>query len=205
MNIGEKISELRSAQNMSQQTLAALVGVNSAKVISNYEVGKNRPDYETLIAMCKVFHVSPNYFMDWTDSTEDELTADELALVQAYRELDDIGTDVVKAVLASQVERCQKTTLAEKMDITAQPVTEEIFLRKEDAGYERMKERIEELRELKKKAPISVDMLHSFLLYRGYNHRISILDLLRVFKGKKVPSQRLFEDIMEIMEASMRI
>ena len=52
MTIGEKLKIKREAANMSQKTLADKIGVNSAMIISNWELNKSTPDTDKLIKIC---------------------------------------------------------------------------------------------------------------------------------------------------------
>ena len=52
-----KIKHLRQQNNLSQSELAKIIGV-SQKSISDYEIGKTQPDYETLIKLADYFHTT---------------------------------------------------------------------------------------------------------------------------------------------------
>ncbi len=57
MNIGEKLYELRTEKNMSQETLAELVGV-SRQSVSKWETGQSVPDLDKLFRLCDVYGVT---------------------------------------------------------------------------------------------------------------------------------------------------
>ena len=54
---GERLRELRMRADMSQETVAVLLGA-SAQAVSKWENGKNYPDIPSLISLASLFHVS---------------------------------------------------------------------------------------------------------------------------------------------------
>ena len=63
----ERLNQLRTQKNLSQQTLADYLGVSRWSV-HNYESGKNRPDYEGLIKLADYFEVSLDYLTGRSDT-----------------------------------------------------------------------------------------------------------------------------------------
>lgn len=57
MTIGEKLYELRTGKNMSQETLAELVGV-SRQSVSKWETDQSVPELEKLFRLCDVYGVT---------------------------------------------------------------------------------------------------------------------------------------------------
>ena len=55
--VGLFIAKLRKEKNMTQQDLADLIPV-SREAISKWELGKNRPDIDTLMKICNIFNIS---------------------------------------------------------------------------------------------------------------------------------------------------
>ncbi len=64
---GAKIRSLRENLELSQQEVSEKIGCSS-KVLSNYELGKREPDFETLIKLCDFFNVTADYLLDRTDN-----------------------------------------------------------------------------------------------------------------------------------------
>lgn len=90
-----KITQERKKLGLSQEALAARVGV-SQKSISKYERGTRRPTYETLTAMAAVFNVSLDYLLSNSNekqaNTASALSAD--GYYQKYQErLSSVLTD----------------------------------------------------------------------------------------------------------------
>ena len=57
MNLGEKISDLRKREGISQEKLAELIGV-SRQAVTKWENGNANPDTENLIRLSEIFNVS---------------------------------------------------------------------------------------------------------------------------------------------------
>ena len=62
----ERLKSLRQEKNMLQQDLAEHLKV-SKSTISGWEVGRNQPDYDTLIELSIFFGVSVDYLLGNTD------------------------------------------------------------------------------------------------------------------------------------------
>lgn len=62
MNIGEKIQQLRKANNLSQEQLAAQLEV-SRQAISKWELNESTPDTDKIIQISRIFSVSTDYLL----------------------------------------------------------------------------------------------------------------------------------------------
>lgn len=62
LNIGEKITQLRKQQSLSQSELANKVGA-SRTIIGNYERNANMPSIDMLLKLAKVFNVSVDFLI----------------------------------------------------------------------------------------------------------------------------------------------
>lgn len=60
--VRNRLKELRKKHNMTQQALADALGV-SPSTVGMYEQGRREPDNSTLTAICRLFHVSSDYFL----------------------------------------------------------------------------------------------------------------------------------------------
>lgn len=63
VNFGEKLKKLRTGQNLTQQQLATLLGVQKS-VVSYYESGERSPSTDVLIKLASVFHTTVDYLLD---------------------------------------------------------------------------------------------------------------------------------------------
>lgn len=86
--IGSRIRKYREENNLSQKQLAEKIGVSNSRV-SNWEQGLNRPDADTLAAICVALDVSPSLLLG-IQVTGDELTEQERKVLKAYREKEDV-------------------------------------------------------------------------------------------------------------------
>lgn len=103
--LGKRIKYLRETNRISQIEFAKKIGVSNA-VLSRYESGDRRPDYDTLQLIADFFEVSTDYLLGRTDipthSTEDQDEADFHAfanspeLQEFYKELPVSNEDAVK-------------------------------------------------------------------------------------------------------------
>lgn len=82
LNIGERITQLRKQQNLSQDELAKKAEV-SRTIIGNYERNANTPSIEVLIKLAKVFNVSVDYIIG-----EGELAALDKDLLKRMEDIE---------------------------------------------------------------------------------------------------------------------
>lgn len=73
----ERLKELRTEFNISQQQLADVIGV-SQQSINKYENHNVEPDIETLKAMADYFNVSIDYLVGYEKETKDSENSAEL-------------------------------------------------------------------------------------------------------------------------------
>ena len=101
--IGKILREARLAQNLNQEELAKLLGVNN-RCISTWETGTAKPDCLTLIRLCEALKISPNYLLGFATDFNPP-SANELSLLRKYREIDSFGQNAVQAVLNAEYDR----------------------------------------------------------------------------------------------------
>ena len=73
MNIGKRIAELRTTNDISQQALADLLFV-SRDLVSKWENGMRRPDYQTIERIAEVFRISVDSLIEKKDLIFEELS-----------------------------------------------------------------------------------------------------------------------------------
>lgn len=73
--IGERLSELRKKNNLSQTSVAERISVSSA-LISAYEKGERNPSIEKLILLADIYHVTTDYILGRTQPTEANILLD---------------------------------------------------------------------------------------------------------------------------------
>ncbi|KZK07229.1 helix-turn-helix domain-containing protein [Lactococcus sp.] len=80
---GDKLRALRMEKNLTQNDLAARLGIVGASV-SSYEKSKQYPSVEVLIQLCQIFDVSADYLLGLSDDKNfntSTLTDEQLQIV----------------------------------------------------------------------------------------------------------------------------
>lgn len=75
MNIGNRIAFLRDQRNLTQEELAAALGISRA-ALSHYEKNRREPDTETLTKVADLFQVSLDYLVGRTNEATVSLDSD---------------------------------------------------------------------------------------------------------------------------------
>jgi len=63
INLGSKLKELRTAENLTQAQLSEKLNISRANY-TRYETNASRPDYETLIAIADFYEISLDELFD---------------------------------------------------------------------------------------------------------------------------------------------
>jgi transcriptional regulator with XRE-family HTH domain len=87
LNIGERITQLRKQNNLSQSDLADRIEV-SRTIIGNYERNTNSPGIEVLIKMAKAFNVSLDYLIG-----DGEFSSYDKDLLKRIEDIEKLDTD----------------------------------------------------------------------------------------------------------------
>ncbi|GHU60653.1 hypothetical protein AGMMS49975_29720 [Clostridia bacterium] len=97
MQIGERIQQLRKAQNFTQKQVAEAVNVQTNS-LQQFEYGKLKPSLDTLIKIADFFGVSLDYLAGRADNDNTikiektgSLTQEEKRLLEDYRKLGKIN------------------------------------------------------------------------------------------------------------------
>lgn len=101
MTFGKQLRIARIAKNLTQKQLADLIAAKHNS-ISNWENDLNRPDPDTIEAICRVLDITPNYLLG---AKPDDFSPEEKLLVNKYKELDDFGRQTVNIVIERELER----------------------------------------------------------------------------------------------------
>ncbi len=101
MSLAEKIQELRTSHNMSQECLAELLGV-SRQAVSKWETGQSKPGTDHLIHLAELFQISPKDLAapDMTVSLLLFLAAFSAALYTRFQGFSDITVFLCAAASA---------------------------------------------------------------------------------------------------------
>ena len=74
-NMLTNIRKERLERGLSIQAVASTIGVHP-NAVSRWETGKAEPTSSNLIALCKLYDVSPEYLLDMTDERHAAIVAD---------------------------------------------------------------------------------------------------------------------------------
>lgn len=104
-SLGHRIKNLRERNNISQIDFAKKIGVSNT-VLSRYETGDRKPDYDTLQLIADFFEVSTDYLLGRTDilaltpqdkdEAEFQAFANNPALSVFYKELPESDEEAVE-------------------------------------------------------------------------------------------------------------
>ncbi|MDT2848242.1 helix-turn-helix transcriptional regulator [Vagococcus carniphilus] len=75
MEISKKIKEFRKSNNLTQKELGQILNV-SDKTISSWEVGRNYPDLETIVAISDLFEISLDELLRGDKEMLEQITED---------------------------------------------------------------------------------------------------------------------------------
>lgn len=98
---GNIIRQQRQIKNISQQELANVLGVGRT-AIANWENGTARPDFETILLLCKTLDISVGVLFGEVD--ENILTNTEREHIHLLRQLDPYHQNSVAALMRSLIE-----------------------------------------------------------------------------------------------------
>lgn len=106
-----RIKEARIAANLTQEQLAARLGVKGA-TLSGYETGSHDPKSNTLIKIARICGTTVDYLLGLDSSnvtnlpaTDPALSPEALTVAHDYEGLDDFGKKAVRSVLDVEGER----------------------------------------------------------------------------------------------------
>lgn len=87
--IAKRIQHRRRELNLTQEELAAIMGVDT-KNVSRYENGENKPSAERLADLANALNTTPNWLLGFND---DDLQSDERLMLDLYRSKDNAHKD----------------------------------------------------------------------------------------------------------------
>ena len=104
MSLNDRIKEARLSKNLTQEQLAALIGV-AKTTVTGYEKGTSQPSIETLAKIMEALEIDANYL--WQDETDFNFTVSykEMNSIKKYRNLDVHGKELVTLILDKEYER----------------------------------------------------------------------------------------------------
>lgn len=98
---GERLKELRTKRNLSQQELSEILNIGRS-TLANYEQGKREPNFETLELFADYFNVDMNFLIGWEESQNTFINDDanikylkeigEENLIELYKKVKEEGS-----------------------------------------------------------------------------------------------------------------
>lgn len=62
----QRLKELREERGLSKRELSRIIGLNH-RAVSQYELGKTEPNYQTLKKLCDYFGITADYLLGFSD------------------------------------------------------------------------------------------------------------------------------------------
>ena len=117
---GERLKELRKKNGYTQVSLASELGVSKG-TIAMWEVGKRKPDFETLCNLSEFFDVRTDYILGQSDDDSSiTLTIENInqlgawktekrlkELFELYLSIDTYGKSNIENLIRSEANRCK--------------------------------------------------------------------------------------------------
>lgn len=113
----ERLKEIRNGAGMTQVQLAEALGVSKGTV-AMWEIGKRKPDYETLNALSGIFDKRIDYILGYSnDSSSAQLSEEQINQLGAWAVEDDAEEEFMDIMALDEYGRMavHKLVKAEKM------------------------------------------------------------------------------------------
>lgn len=127
-----RIKEARERVGLTQKELANILGVKST-TFNGYETGSHDPKSDLLKQIATQCNTTVDYLLSLTDDPlpkhKIDVTFEEYAHIEKYRELDTHGKNIVDFVIAEELKRNVSATHKEPLQFpkeTAEPEQEEV-------------------------------------------------------------------------------
>lgn len=108
MSFGERLKAARKEIGYTQSKLAGLIGYGNT-TINGYETGTNKPNLDTFIQLCKIFHKDPNYFLqDDITGIAPKLNPEDQDIIDKYKALTPHDKEIVDHIFKMELEEPAK-------------------------------------------------------------------------------------------------
>lgn len=121
VDIGKSLKKLREENHYTQDYLADYLHVGRS-TYANWERNRAFPDYDKLVALCILYNVSADYFLNVIDSPTSfvekstrypSLTEDDVKILSYYHRLDEENQDYIRGMMI----KLYKEQISEKNDM----------------------------------------------------------------------------------------
>ncbi|OJU11654.1 MAG: hypothetical protein BGN88_07095 [Clostridiales bacterium 43-6] len=89
--LANKLKSLRVGCNLTQQQIADTINLDRS-TYTYYEIGKTQPTIDTLIKLAKIFNVSVDFLLDYSNISNSTVLNDVVPTYQKTREIGDLSS-----------------------------------------------------------------------------------------------------------------
>ncbi len=120
--VGERLAELRTKKNMTQEEFADYMGVTRQSV-SKWELDKAFPDVEKLIRISELYDVSIDYILKGVETTKEDQAVEEILVTEEEHCSTEIGLEEMVDGTVGNIAVKKKTGMVISLCITAALLT----------------------------------------------------------------------------------
>lgn len=204
--LGKRIKQAREAKQLSQEKLASLCGVSGSAVVSNWEIERSEPAYDTLAKLCTILDVSPNYFLGYDEPNGKKTHSP--ALEQLTEDIEELGPDFFEKIRALTDDEMTRREEIRKSYNPHEPTFQiqyPLFLDKSDPEYDSNKKLVKKIIKTKSQSGKTDWEITEFLWAAGYKD-IRYGDVISILSLKiKVPNSQLLRHIQSYLDHSYNI
>lgn len=115
-DIAKNVKTLRISKKLSQQQLAEKAGYTDKSAISLIEAGKVDVPYSKIIALADALHTTPAWLMGWEDEEQEQISAEDRMILEAYHHASDGIQESVRILLGIKGEVRSSTAISNKKE-----------------------------------------------------------------------------------------
>ena len=208
--LGKNIRFYREAAGITQEELSKELGIGSRSTLASWESSYSSPDAELLPAIADALHISVDDLFMGTYKVANRVMGekDTPTLVEEIKELLDKAGHISletanrcrQAITDELKERAEQERRRQQI-MSTDPIEFPLFISEYDEDYYEMKEKMRELRKLKRKNSYTYSDLRErmCLIDRQYDYHICLMYYFFMFSGEMVPSRQLYERMRGIL------
>lgn len=185
------------------------MGMSSPSAISNWELGTSSPDLNRFVALCLELEVPPTKLLGFTDAdfggdNEGRTYSCDLGKEQIEKSLLEafwaLKEDDRKDILSEVHERSSYGGLKDS------EIEFPLFIGPEDPSYIRILSESRNLRRLRREKGFSYEDVLAYLVSVStcYERNITLVQLVRVFRGVLCPSDQLYRRIHDFLSTDKK-
>lgn len=209
--LGRNIRYYREKLGKTQEELSRELGFAYKTTVSSWELNHTTPDANMLPDIADALHVTVNDLFLGAIKDADSVAFEE-SIDPTYADEVRALLDKAEFISLETAERCRQAIaeeLAEREEeqrrrlqlIEADEIMFPLFLSEKDADYLKMREKMKELRKLRRKNSYSYSDLRKSmdLIDDRYDQHICLAYYYLMFAGEMVPSEQLYERMRSVL------